>query len=61
MNKYENGKVIPMTAEEETSIVDGLVDLTGQSSQILSLHVSVKEKLTNEQIAQIISKNWTLA
>lgn len=43
------------------SIIDGLADLTGQTTQTLTLHVDVKSKLTQEQIATITSKNWTLA
>lgn len=50
-----------LSAESVQSIIDGLADLTGQKSQTLSLHALVKEKLTDEQIAQITSKNWTLA
>lgn len=43
------------------SIIDGLADLTGQTAQTLTLHATVKAKLTEEQIATITSKNWTLA
>lgn len=43
------------------SIIDCLADLTGQSSQTLTFNGSVKAKLTEEQIATITSKNWTLA
>ena len=50
-----------LSAESVQSIIDGLADLTGQASQTLSLHALVKENLTDEQIAQITSKNWTLA
>ena len=50
-----------LSAESVQSIIDGLADLTGQASQTLSLNALVKEKLTDEQIAQITSKNWTLA
>ena len=43
------------------SIIDGLADLTNGTAQTLALHANVKAKLTEAQIAQITSKNWTLA
>lgn len=43
------------------SIIDGLADLTGSTAQTLTLHATVKAKLSEEQIATITSKNWTLA
>lgn len=43
------------------SIIDGLADLTGGTAQTLTFHADVKAKLTEEQIATITSKNWTLA
>ncbi len=43
------------------SIIDGLADLTSGSAQTLTLHADVKARLTDEQIAAITSKNWTLA
>ena len=43
------------------SIIDGLADLTDSDTQTLTLHADVKAKLTEEQIIQITSKNWTLA
>ena len=42
------------------SIIDGLMDLTGQTAQTLTFHADVKAKLTAEQIATITSKNWTI-
>lgn len=42
------------------SIIDGLADLTGQTAQTLDLHVSNQQKLTNEQIATITEKNWSV-
>ena len=42
------------------SIIDGLADLTGQTTQTLDLHVSNQQKLTNEQIATITQKNWSV-
>ena len=43
------------------SLIDGLADLTGATSQTLTLHKDVKAKLTEEQISTITNKNWTLA
>lgn len=43
------------------SVIDGLSDLTGQTTQTITFHADVKAKLTEEQIATITSKNWTLA
>lgn len=43
------------------NIIDCLADLTGQASQTITFHTDVKAKLTEEQIATITSKNWTLA
>ena len=52
----------PLLSDESIqSIIDGLADLTGGTTQTLTLHADVKAKLTEEQIAQITSKNWTLA
>lgn len=43
------------------SIIDGLADLTDSDAQTITFHADVKAKLTDEQIASITSKNWTLA
>lgn len=50
-----------LTFESIQSIIDGLADLTDTDTQTLTLHADVKAKLTGEQIATIIGKNWTLA
>ena len=42
------------------SIIDALADLTGQTAQQVSFHSTVLGKLTEEQIATIIAKNWTM-
>ena len=42
------------------SIIDGLADLTGQTSQTLTFHSTVGNKLTDTQKATITAKNWTL-
>lgn len=50
-----------LTDESRQSIFDGLADLTGQVSQVLTLHKSLEEKITDEQKAYVVSKNWQLA
>ena len=50
-----------LSAESIQSIIDALVDFTGGTARTLTLHATVKAKLTEEQIAQITAKNWTLA
>lgn len=50
-----------LSAASVQSIINGLADLTGASTQTLTLHTTVKAKLTEAQIAAITSKNWTLA
>lgn len=46
-----------LSAESKQSIVDGLADLTGQTTQTLTMKNIV---LTDDQKATITSKNWTL-
>jgi hypothetical protein len=48
-----------LTDESTQSIIDGLADLTGQTSQKVELHSDILAKLTKEQINTISSKNWT--
>ena len=43
------------------SIIDGLADLTGGTSQILYLHSTTINKLTDEQYLQISAKNWSVS
>ena len=50
-----------LTSESVQSIIDALADLTGENTQTLSLHASVKATLTEEQLASITQKNWTVA
>lgn len=51
---------VPLLSEASIqSIIDGLA--TVETSQTLSFHADVKAKLTEQQIATITSKNWTLA
>lgn len=54
-------KLKNLDAESIQSIVNSPTDLTGQTTQTLTLHADVKAKLTETQIASITSKNWTLA
>lgn len=42
------------------SIIDGLADLTGKTAQIIYLHTSVVKRLTDKQLQQISSKNWSI-
>ena len=43
------------------SIIDHLADLTGGTTQTLTFHKTVGNKLTDTQKATITAKNWTLA
>ena len=43
------------------SIIDGLADLTGKTTQTLTLHATVGGKLTQAQKDAASAKNWTLA
>lgn len=43
------------------NITDNIADLTGLEGKIIRFHADVKAKLTEEQIATITGKNWTLA
>ena len=49
-----------LSAESVQSIVDGLADMTGGTSYKLTLHADVKARLTEEQLATIAAKNWTM-
>lgn len=54
----EFGQSYNLTADSVQSIVDGLADLTGQTTQTLTLHKNIA--LTDDQKATISGKNWTL-
>ena len=58
LNLWSNSQ---LSNESIQSIIDGLADLTGETTQTITFHADVKAKLTEEQIATITSKNWTLA
>jgi hypothetical protein len=49
-----------LSDETIQSIIYGLKDLTGGTSQTLTLHKTVGNKLTDTQKATITAKNWTL-
>lgn len=49
-----------LSTESVQSIIDHLKDLTGQTAQKVQFHTTVAGKLTDEQIATIFAKNWTL-
>lgn len=49
-----------LTNESVQDIIEHLADLTGATTQTLTLHADVGAKLTEEQKATITSKNWTL-
>ena len=50
-----------LSDESLQNIVDCLADLTGETTQTLTLYKTVGEKLTDTQKATITAKNWTLA
>lgn len=50
-----------LSEDTRQSIFDGLADLTGQDSQVLTLNKTLEEKITDEQKAYVVSKNWQLA
>jgi hypothetical protein len=50
-----------LSNETVESIIEGLADLTGGTTQTLSLNNAVGKKLTDTQKAAITAKNWTLA
>lgn len=41
------------------SIIDGLADLTGGTTQKIEFHSTISNRLTDEQLSQIWAKNWT--
>ena len=50
-----------LTNASVQSIIDCLKDLTGATAQTLTLHATVKTNLTEEQLATITGKNWSVA
>lgn len=49
-----------LSAESIQSIIYGLADLNGKTSQTLTLHTDVVQKLTQEQLDTISAKNWVV-
>lgn len=49
-----------LSDESVDNIIDHLADLTGKTSQKITWHSTISGKLTDEQIAKIFDKNWTL-
>ena len=43
------------------AVINGLADLTGQTEQTLTLGATLKAKLTEEDIAIAVAKNWNIA
>lgn len=43
------------------ALINGLADLTGQTAQTLTLGATLSAKLTEEDIAIAVNKNWNLA
>lgn len=50
-----------LSEESIQSIIDGLADLTETSAKTLTFYATIRDNLTETQIATITSKNWTLA
>lgn len=50
-----------LTAESIQSIIDGLADLTGGTTQTLTVHQTVRNKLTEDQLTTISNKNWAIS
>ena len=50
-----------LSNETLENLIEGLADLTGGTTQTLTLHNTAGKNLTDEQKATITAKNWTLA
>ena len=57
----QNFSPCPLTNETVQNIIDHLKDLTGQTTQTLTLKVDVGAAVTDAQKAAIAAKNWTLS
>ena len=55
--RFNSGGLTPESIE---SIIEGLADLTGQTTRTLTLN-GVWNKLTEDQLQRITNKNWSLA
>ena len=49
-----------LSDESVQSIIDGLADLTGGTSQKVTFHPDISGKLTEEQKQQVLNKNWAI-
>lgn len=49
-----------LSDETIQSIINGLADLTGQTTKTIYFHTDVVNKLTTEQSTQILNKNWSI-
>lgn len=56
----QNFSPCPLTNETVQNIIDHLKDLTGQTTQTLTLKADVGAAVTDAQKAAITAKNWTL-
>lgn len=50
-----------LTNDSVNSVINALIELPADAPQTIRFHATVKNNLTQEQIASITSKNWTLA
>ena len=50
-----------LTDDSVNSVINALIELPADAPQTIRFHATVKNNLTQEQIASITSKNWTLA
>ena len=60
-NSFTVAQSTLLTDGSVQSVISALKDLTGETAQTVTFAVAVKRKMTDEQIAQITAKNWTLA
>lgn len=49
-----------LTTESVDSIINALLDLTGQENQKISFHTDIILQLTEEQLNKITSRNWVV-
>ena len=64
LNKLKVSINLTLTSLDRASlraVINGLADLTGQTTQILTLGAALMAKLTEEDIAIATSKNWTIS
>jgi surface protein len=64
MNNLKIGIDLSYTQLDRASLralINGLADLTGQTAQTLTLGATLMAKLTEEDIAIAVNKNWTLS